>query len=905
MAAFQVPSSPQELSPWVNHHGSLPPEVDIEGNIEYKLKLIATAPDRLSEGQGSAIYEIGVADDGSFVGLSPEDMEVSLQTLHRMADFLKADVTILRKVSVESTRHIDEDGNSTVAQTDFQRRLQTNSGSPRTDPEFLVVEAKVTSRLAEEHHFLEIRVALVGGPDAGKSTLLGRLAHGIADNGRGKARLNLLRHRHEISSGRTSSISHEIMGFTATGETVNYNTTNISSWQEVCESSAKVVTLLDTCGHPRFLKTTISGLTGHSPDYACLIVDSRVGGVNEMTKEHLALAAALGLPTFVVVTKMDVATRDQLRATVTALMALIRTTGPSCLPTVNVEAGSSRPTSQSSTTAAEATSSPSLSSDSGTVIQDLPKFLPVIVHQEKDLAAVVKRFSDSKTIEETKTVAIPILLLSSVTGENVNLLEKFLFLLPKPSLDHQGGGSYSQDPACYQIEEIYNIPDIGTVVGGFLHSGRIEVHKHANIMDEHGSFTIASSSSSSSLTDTQNHANTDHNRNSNNSSSMRLYLGPVDRDGGFIPVVVKSIHRQRMSMRSIDSGQTATLAIEGPGLGLVKVRRGMVVLESDTDPKGTCCRKFEAVIQVLAYDGEFGVGFQGMIHCGSVHQNARVIKIELLPGLGQEVDSQENDDSTTVATVSGRNVEPDSRTDQQQSSSSHPQQQQQQSLRPSSRNSGRESSLSIRSSSPSSDYGSGTGSSAPGSVAISRSSSFRHGEGGGNGEGSAGGGVGGGLHSLTLASEDQPSVRLRKSRRRRVGESHAEGGRGGANGSTEGQLQGMIPISTMRTFRRMSIRRNSQPDLRHQVMDSNVRAYDRHVAESAAEINGQEHEVEKDVQEEEEEEEEESEPVELEAGSRARVVFRFCHDVAFMREGTTVLFRHGRTKCVGKVLRML
>lgn len=94
---------------------------------------------------------------------------------------------------------------------------------------------------------------------------------------------------------------------------------------------------------------------------------------------------------------------------------------------------------------------------------------------------------------------------------------------------------------------------------------------------------------------------------------MRLYLGPVDRDGGFIPVLVKSIHRQRMSMRSIDSGHTATLAIEGPDLSHVKVRRGMVVLESDTDPRGTCCQKFEAVIQVLVHDGVFGSGFQGNV----------------------------------------------------------------------------------------------------------------------------------------------------------------------------------------------------------------------------------------------------------------------------------------------------
>jgi GTPase SAR1 family protein len=56
-------------------------------------------------------------------------------------------------------------------------------------------------------------VAVLGGADAGKSTLLGVLAHGEFDNGRGSARLNVLRHLHELRSGRTSSISHEILGF--------------------------------------------------------------------------------------------------------------------------------------------------------------------------------------------------------------------------------------------------------------------------------------------------------------------------------------------------------------------------------------------------------------------------------------------------------------------------------------------------------------------------------------------------------------------------------------------------------------------------------------------------------------------------------------------------------------------
>lgn len=127
-----------------------------------------------------------------------------------------------------------------------------------------------------------------------------------------------------------------------------------------------------------------------------------------------------------------------------------------------------------------------------------------------------------------------------------------------------------------------------------MHTGKIEVYKNVYRPDEDGE--------ASNMGDSEKHK-----------KNMRLYLGPVDRDGGFIPVLVKSIHRQRMSMRSIDSGHTATLAIEGPDLRHVKVRRGMVVLESDTDPRGTCCQKFEAVIQVLAHDGVFGSGFQGKV----------------------------------------------------------------------------------------------------------------------------------------------------------------------------------------------------------------------------------------------------------------------------------------------------
>lgn len=112
----------------------------------------------------------------------------------------------------------------------------------------------------EDQQIIDLRVAVVGNVDAGKSTVVGVLTHGELDNGRGKARLNLFRHLHEIQTGHTSSISHEIMGFDFNGSLVNYSMCRTA--EEICEESSKLVTFLDLAGHPKYLKTTVCGLTG-------------------------------------------------------------------------------------------------------------------------------------------------------------------------------------------------------------------------------------------------------------------------------------------------------------------------------------------------------------------------------------------------------------------------------------------------------------------------------------------------------------------------------------------------------------------------------------------------------------------------------------------------------------------
>ena len=50
------------------------------------------------------------------------------------------------------------------------------------------------------------------------------------------------RHLHEIQSGRTSSISHEILGFDSEGNPIDY--TKCSTAEEICENSTKLITVI-------------------------------------------------------------------------------------------------------------------------------------------------------------------------------------------------------------------------------------------------------------------------------------------------------------------------------------------------------------------------------------------------------------------------------------------------------------------------------------------------------------------------------------------------------------------------------------------------------------------------------------------------------------------------------------
>jgi ribosome biogenesis GTPase A len=105
-----------------------------------------------------------------------------------------------------------------------------------------------------------IRVAVVGNVDAGKSTMIGTLTSSCLDDGRGSSRTSIMKHRHEIQSGRTSTASTHLMGFRSTGEAISgkdgVRANRRKSEDEVAKESFRVVSLMDLAGHEKYLKTT-------------------------------------------------------------------------------------------------------------------------------------------------------------------------------------------------------------------------------------------------------------------------------------------------------------------------------------------------------------------------------------------------------------------------------------------------------------------------------------------------------------------------------------------------------------------------------------------------------------------------------------------------------------------------
>lgn len=190
---------------------------------------------RMLEGNGETLFDLGQEDNGESMAFSKEQWDVALDRIRRAASIQQAECRILMTRNVGGAEEVEMANEKDKSCTGKIMIRQ----APETSEDVIETRIAVVGN-GKRLSFTKIYVADGFTVDAGKSTMLGVLVKGGLDDGRGKARVNLFRHKHEVESGRTSSVGMEIMGFDTHGDIVASNVPGRKlSWEEIGKRSVR------------------------------------------------------------------------------------------------------------------------------------------------------------------------------------------------------------------------------------------------------------------------------------------------------------------------------------------------------------------------------------------------------------------------------------------------------------------------------------------------------------------------------------------------------------------------------------------------------------------------------------------------------------------------------------------
>lgn len=277
------------------------------------------------------------------------------------------------------------------------------------------------------------KYVVLGNVDSGKSSTIAVLEKNVLDNGNGSARSLILKYKHELGTGRTSTHNPHYI--------INQN---------------EITTLIDLCGHERYFKTTLFGVMGLFADYGIITVGANMGissvnktdstgsigftATNGMFSEHFALLVSNKIPFIVVVTKIDLSNSHILQ---------------------------------------------NLKKDLERLTKRNKKELFYFEENEVEIEGSYIKESHKQIINafhERKTTIVPVVFISNKTGQNVNFLRNFIttiksrnFLEKKnliPKLINPKTVNY---PSIMFIDSTFNVKGIGIILSGTLKYGSLTV----------------------------------------------------------------------------------------------------------------------------------------------------------------------------------------------------------------------------------------------------------------------------------------------------------------------------------------------------------------------------------------------------------------------------------------------
>ena len=595
----------------------------------------------LEESQG-ALYEIGVSDDGAFIGLAVDEMNESLNNLRAMAACLGCVVEVLRMVRVGEAEWFEDSDkglkrpvrryselvvSEAMVKPHYNVHMQSTIPHPDLQSETGHIAASgVIPNLQQTQASLieptlQMRVSLTGATMSGKSSLLGTLSTSTLDNARGKSRLTMLKHRHEITSGITSSVSQELIGYAKSDcgeiDVVNYATDNVTSWIDIHAASqgGRLVFMSDSAGHPRYRRTTVRGLVGWAPHWTFLCVPANdseditasannsprlaaADGVDfGLSAAYLDLCLRLEIPLVIVITKLDTASKTGLRTVLAKLLSSLKGAGR-------------RPI----------------------IIPNAPGAIPddefQVMSQER--VAEVHRVLTSADFDPRYTV--PIVMTTALQGAGIENLHALMQGLPVPSPVDKTPNATQSVASFFHIEDVYHKATDAqlSIVAGHLRQGQI------NVGDELVLGPCSADSEESDESDTQRHrrpSTAPHSRSFPGTLRPAHFLAHKnDIDQEWRTMRVVSIRNLRLPVNTLLADQVGTI-----GLRLVdnhstlqtvapRVRKGRVLLRQAGKASSNITAEFRR--EDL---GSLAVGSHVVVYIASVRASARIVSASIPP----------------------------------------------------------------------------------------------------------------------------------------------------------------------------------------------------------------------------------------------------------------------------------
>ena len=398
----------------------------------------------------------------------------------------------------------------------------------------------------------DLGIAIAGSVDSGKSTFVGVLTTGKLDNGDGSARVSVARHQHELQSNKTSSIASK----------------------SVILKNNKAVTLIDLCGHDKYLKTTAYGIAGHYPDYAFLIIGANKG-VLQMTRQHTMLLLSNNVPLIMIITRFDITPENIYNET----RKMIENYCKNIIKSPSIFINNPYIDTHNDT---------AYKNEKLRYLNDIIKCdnsrqlcIPVITISNKtgyyvdfilDMVSNLHPRNMWKNFDDDITKKISDRCQNMIIKNFMSHIEPSLFINPRNNTSH-----------VFFVDAVYNKQGIGVVLAGINRGGTIHV-------------------------------------------GDTLYLGPFGKE--FKEVRIKSMHnyvQQKITTAYDHYRVTIAIGSTDKDVSRKNIRKGMVLLKSKDSGKDNLSWHFNAAITIFNHSTTLKNGYSPILQVGNVRQTGRMI----------------------------------------------------------------------------------------------------------------------------------------------------------------------------------------------------------------------------------------------------------------------------------------